>query len=478
MESVPKEYVRSYLLGWLYYCGGQFEKTAELYEKTLIWTKRLFGLGYGHLPLCVIADVGHLLLLGSKYPFQSLVEFENTPAEKKLRLRYQSSFLSQIWQNSEFQKVSELVQFVPYKEELIVRALEILFYEVRDLFHLAYQINPIDLRAQSRGLTFNPEEECSRFQEWANKDSFYQESLNQFLSSYSLKKRLFQEEEIYELEHFDVFNKPQIRVLGQQIKKLERFIIPWDRHLYKKRETEEIETEHTDEGYYPTGGLSELTTKGSLENLVFSELVYIEDGEAVDLFDVRYFEQELLYYMRDSGQLRRKRRCLNIILEQDVAFDVTYPGHQYKFSSLLTAFILRIIEDVQKIFESENFIVKIFLDERKCEIGESLKLLKLFLKEEIALNLVLFPQEKNNRKNYTPFSLLDPKRKIHTVYLSITPPPIELKDQKKELHLFPIQIGDFHQQKAKTDYFLDMSQEILPQLAPLRDQIIAEMLHL
>ncbi|MEK7483187.1 MAG: hypothetical protein AABZ60_02520, partial [Planctomycetota bacterium] len=366
MNWIPKELVRSYLLAWLSYCGGKFENTSELYEKTLFWTKRLSGLGFGHLPICIIADLGQLLLLGSKYPFQSLVEFEPTPVEKKIRLKYQGVFLSQIWQNQDFQRVSELIQFSSTKEELIVRTLEILLGEVRDLFQAPLLINPVDLRLQQRGVHFYLAEELQRVQEWIKEDLFFLHQLDSFLNLFPIQNELFQAEDLYELEHYDVFDKSHIRVLGRQIKKIQRLIPSWDARVFKKRESEEIETEHTDEGYYPTGGLSELTTKGSLENLVFSELVYIEEDEPFDLFDIRYLEQELLYYMRDSGQLRRKRRCLNIILEQNSAFDVTYPTHLYKFSSFLTAFILRIIEDLQKIFISENFIVKIFIDEKNA----------------------------------------------------------------------------------------------------------------
>ena len=58
-------------------------------------------------------------------------------------------------------------------------------------------------------------------------------------------------------------------------------------------------------GQYPVGGLSELSNKGNIENLLRSELLYTEvDGE-IDLFEVRYLERELLYYERDSNQIEQ-----------------------------------------------------------------------------------------------------------------------------------------------------------------------------
>jgi hypothetical protein len=213
---------------------------------------------------------------------------------------------------------------------------------------------------------------------------------------------------------------------------------------------------------------------------VFSELVYIEDEEEIDLFDIRYLEQELLYFMRDSGQLRRKRRCLNIILEQDKAFDVTYPHHSYKFSNLLVALMLRLISDLQKIFEAENFVIKIFIEEEKYEITESLKLLQLFLRNEIAQKQVLFPQEEDQRKKIYPLpTLLDPKRKTHTLFLSTVPPPPWLQEQQRELHLLSVLISDNSLKREKpSDIFeiLDINKEVLSQILQLRDRILQQLI--
>jgi hypothetical protein len=53
---------------------------------------------------------------------------------------------------------------------------------------------------------------------------------------------------------------------------------------------------------------------GSLENLVTSELVYMEDEPTLDLFDVRYVEGELLYYTRDESVAVRRRRVITFAM--------------------------------------------------------------------------------------------------------------------------------------------------------------------
>ncbi|MBL8923631.1 MAG: hypothetical protein JNJ54_32550 [Myxococcaceae bacterium] len=73
---------------------------------------------------------------------------------------------------------------------------------------------------------------------------------------------------------------------------------------------------------YPVGGFSSIATVGSLENLVTSELIYMDDEGASrpDLFDVRFVEGELLYYARDESVAVRKRRRVVFV------FDPTLSG--------------------------------------------------------------------------------------------------------------------------------------------------------
>jgi len=68
---------------------------------------------------------------------------------------------------------------------------------------------------------------------------------------------------------------------------------------------------------FPVGGFSSLSTVGTLENLVTSELMYMDDaGEArPDLFDMRFVEGELLYYSRDESVAVRKKRRVVLVFD-------------------------------------------------------------------------------------------------------------------------------------------------------------------
>ena len=81
------------------------------------------------------------------------------------------------------------------------------------------------------------------------------------------------------------------------------------------------DTSLADDSLYPAGGFSAITPGGSnanIENLVTSELVYMEDGPGPDVFTLRYVEGELLYYTRDDSVFRRHRHLIGIALGSDL----------------------------------------------------------------------------------------------------------------------------------------------------------------
>lgn len=81
-------------------------------------------------------------------------------------------------------------------------------------------------------------------------------------------------------------------------------------------------TKIEDEDKYPIGGFSAIATSGSLENMVTSELIYMNDTvdpEEIDLFDLRFVEGELLYFTRDESVFLRKHRDLIFVFEAGLA---------------------------------------------------------------------------------------------------------------------------------------------------------------
>jgi hypothetical protein len=82
----------------------------------------------------------------------------------------------------------------------------------------------------------------------------------------------------------------------------------------------EVPTRVLDEDTYPVGGFSSISTKGSVESLLHSQLAYMEHEPDLrpDLFDVKYLRDELYYYSRDENQFLRRRRVFLFALYPDL----------------------------------------------------------------------------------------------------------------------------------------------------------------
>jgi hypothetical protein len=80
----------------------------------------------------------------------------------------------------------------------------------------------------------------------------------------------------------------------------------------------EIATKVLDEDTYPVGGFAAITTRGSIESLMHSQLAFMEPGVRPDLFDLKYLRDELYYYSRDENQFLRRRRSFVIVLYPDL----------------------------------------------------------------------------------------------------------------------------------------------------------------
>ncbi len=82
----------------------------------------------------------------------------------------------------------------------------------------------------------------------------------------------------------------------------------------------EVPTRIMDEDTYPVGGFTSISTKGTVESLLHSQLAYMEKDEQYrpDLFDIKFLRDELYYYSRDDNQFLRRRRTFLFALYPDL----------------------------------------------------------------------------------------------------------------------------------------------------------------
>jgi vWA domain found in the FtsH ternary systems/N-terminal helical region fused to the FtsH ternary system vWA domain len=136
-------------------------------------------------------------------------------------------------------------------------------------------------------------------------------------------RSLVDQHEVFALDHMNVLRDLGARLTADHIsaaaEALERTL---PRRLPANRQNRGMRDTHlADESLYPAGGFTSITPGGSnanIENLVTSELVYMEDGPETDVFTLRYVEGELLYYTRDDSVFRRHRQVIGIALGADL----------------------------------------------------------------------------------------------------------------------------------------------------------------
>ncbi|HEU0030179.1 MAG TPA: hypothetical protein VFQ53_06085 [Kofleriaceae bacterium] len=136
-------------------------------------------------------------------------------------------------------------------------------------------------------------------------------------------RALVDDREVFAIDHLEVLGSFGRRLAADHIGAAAAAIsgrLP--RRLPAKREQRGVkDTQLADDTLYPAGGFTAITPSASanIENLVSSELVYMEDGgDVVDLFTLRYVEGELLYYTRDDSVFRRHRHVIVFALGADL----------------------------------------------------------------------------------------------------------------------------------------------------------------
>ncbi len=137
-------------------------------------------------------------------------------------------------------------------------------------------------------------------------------------------RQLVDDREIFTIDHLEVLGSFGRRLAARHIAAAAEAITgALPRRLPARREQRgAAATRLTAEDTYPVGGFSSITPGGAganLENLVTSELAYMEDDDAIDVFTLRYVEGELLFYTRDDSVFRRHRHAITFVLAADLA---------------------------------------------------------------------------------------------------------------------------------------------------------------
>ena len=183
-------------------------------------------------------------------------------------------------------------------------------------------------------------------------------------------RELVDEADLFAIENLEVLGSLTQRLaIADVVRAQEALAAGVPRRVVRRRRSEgDVLAKLEDESVYPAGGFASVSTAGSLENLVTSELIYMDPPghrEEVDLFDMRYVEGELLYYTRDEAVLVRRRREVTLALSSDlVRARVKDPGLPWQRIVLVLALVLVLVKKLVELLGEESLAIRVvFLEE-------------------------------------------------------------------------------------------------------------------
>lgn len=492
VRYVPPKILADLFLGAMYWSGLALADPGERLGRAARWYGELVGRGYEGLPFAAVFDLGTLLLEGPAVPLGVREHFDLYPGhERARRVRYGAGYLGGTLERPWFLRAHDLIVASQAPDEAVVFALESL-------------LGPLDA-PRDDGLVLQParfpqlpwgrlgrevaeaealsvyREARDRLEAWATAEAGAESDLlgreiDRFAARAGMRgaRALLGEVEMFELKHIDKLDTRERRLAARQLRRAELLLGEVDLSaIGRPPEVAEVDTELEDEGTYPSGGLGGLSTRGSWENLVRSELVYMGEKGEVDLFAIRMAENELLFYTRDGGTLRRRRRRVHLVLERDDDLGVKFPEHPLPVDRLLEGLLASLIRDLLDAFEGDA--CRIEVHQRGPGAEASAELLALRFAEEVdrgevALEVV---------EDLDPVEFAEPRRKNYCIWIGRR--PSLGAEARKELEAarvtaVSVRLGGEPGEGQDGELGLPLDEEMMAYLGEVRDRLISALM--
>ena len=346
-------------------CGGP---VAESLPRAVGWLRRQWEQGKDHLPLDLVYDLGHLLLLGRSFPFSSERDLGRWPEDQRQwRLAYEDRILGRWLLDPSVTEAHVSIAGLPrtLRHEAIAHAVGLaLARRVPRLPETVFG-NPAHLRSLAPELGALAENWPGEFEQrqevvttgWLEWARDRREALLPGLGA----GRLLSAEDLWEVRHFEELPVESTRLSLREINRASAAAGPVSAAtaLMVQRRVEEMPVEGSTEDTFPAGGFAAIGTRGRFENLVRTEVAYVGEGmgahgDGVDLFDVRWAQGELLYYMRDDSPLLDQQRELTLVLDRPA--ELRYKHRELEAQTLVLAqgLAVQLQEDLAQIFGPRN----------------------------------------------------------------------------------------------------------------------------
>jgi len=479
-----------YLLGSLACCACHPQDLDRLAPRALIWYRYLCRPERALvLPLGVVLDLGWLLLAGESFRFRGFFgDAALDRFEREVREAYEQRVLLRRLHETAFGRLGRLLADSREPDAVVARVLEILLAPAAAVLSRWFAFEPAQ-RFELPARLDPPAAARAAFEEATERPGAMLEQLTEVTltaGAMDLDQALA-EEDFYELAHIRLFPRESLRLAARGVKAAERLIGRSRRALGRAlRDRALAATSMESIGTYPIGGLAELATRGPVENLVASELMWFEPDQPIDLFTVRAVENELLRYLRDSSVLHLMRHTVVFYLDECPEFNAP-PGLArapvtLKSLRWLLGLVLALTGELRAVFQRDDVRFELRLappaeggPAMAAECREVAEVLGLLLRDQEEAGKAQVNVIGGSLRDDLAALRPEPGRFLTVVVLS-RPSRLEalagirLGPQAK-LVMVPVNLG---QDAAGPGAGLSLTGELVPALRAARDRILEQ----
>ncbi|MCR9201544.1 MAG: hypothetical protein NXI04_23115 [Planctomycetaceae bacterium] len=156
-----------------------------------------------------------------------------------------------------------------------------------------------------------------------------------------------------------------------------------------------VPTRILEEDMYPIGGFTSISTRGSIESLLHSQLAYMEKDEArrPDLFEIKFLRSELLYYSRDENEFLRRRRVYQFVLFPDLTgCRRKDKGAPFQRMILILGMLVTLVRRLEQWLSDDALVFEFLFVDHSDDDGlqDERELLGMILKEHAENGTVVF----------------------------------------------------------------------------------------
>lgn len=359
MEPIARDALAPALLAWAYVTGAA-EPLAETLPASLGWLRACWEAGHAQLPLFAVHDLGLILLRGREFRFASTRDLGRWPEpERAGRLAWEDRVLGRWALDPTVTEAHVAVAGMrPAQRDLAVAhavelALSRALAGVDDLArgNAGYlrAAAPLALKRAPARFEDWPSALTPEWMEWA---AAQRDAVTAGLAP----GRLFRPEDLWEISHLPDLPSDSARLALREVHAVAASVGPVSPAvaLSIRTRAREVPVDAEEADQYPAGGFDAVATRGAFENLVRTEVVYVgegaEDRGGIDLFDVRFAENELLFYTRDESPLFDARRDVTVAFDRPADQRIKQPAHPAQALVMAEALALAVQADLLRVF--------------------------------------------------------------------------------------------------------------------------------